>query len=275
MDHPRRERRPVFGRTPRPVLWMIATVGAIVALVALRPIFLLAAVAVLILGILALAKATPRARPFRSRKTAAVATTLAAAALIVGGSVSAADRPPVEATVVSNADDGAADDAAAPSPETPSPSPEATPTPVTITREEIVTEEIAFDRVTVEDGTRPHGESSVTAVGRPGERSLTYRITEVDGQEVGRELLSEAVTVEPQPEVTTVGTYVAPPEPAPVEAATGCDPNYADGCVPIAADVDCAGGSGDGPAYFEGTATVVGADIYDLDRDGDGIACQN
>jgi hypothetical protein len=37
--------------------------------------------------------------------------------------------------------------------------------------------------------------------------------------------------------------------------------------------VDCGGGSGDGPAYFWGTAKVVGTDIYDLDRDGDGIAC--
>jgi Excalibur calcium-binding domain len=53
-----------------------------------------------------------------------------------------------------------------------------------------------------------------------------------------------------------------------------CDPNYADGCVPIASDVDCAGGSGNGPAYFTGTARVVGTDIYDLDRDNDGIACE-
>lgn len=52
-----------------------------------------------------------------------------------------------------------------------------------------------------------------------------------------------------------------------------CDPNYAGGCVPIASDVDCAGGSGNGPRYFSGTARVVGRDIYDLDRDNDGIAC--
>jgi hypothetical protein len=42
-------------------------------------------------------------------------------------------------------------------------------------------------------------------------------------------------------------------------------------CVPIARDVDCAGGSGDGPAYVQGPVTVIGSDIYDLDRDG--IAC--
>jgi hypothetical protein len=52
-----------------------------------------------------------------------------------------------------------------------------------------------------------------------------------------------------------------------------CDPNYSP-CVPIASDVDCAGGSGNGPAYVSGPVRVVGTDIYGLDRDGDGIGCQ-
>jgi len=53
-----------------------------------------------------------------------------------------------------------------------------------------------------------------------------------------------------------------------------CDPNYAGACVPIASDVDCAGGSGNGPAYVQGPVRVIGTDIYDLDRDGDGIGCE-
>ena len=53
----------------------------------------------------------------------------------------------------------------------------------------------------------------------------------------------------------------------------GCDPNYTP-CVPIASDVDCAGGSGNGPAYVEGPVRVIGTDIYGLDRDGDGIGCE-
>lgn len=53
-----------------------------------------------------------------------------------------------------------------------------------------------------------------------------------------------------------------------------CDPNY-EPCVPIASDVDCAGGRGNGPAYVEGPIHVIGRDIYRLDRDGDGIACEN
>lgn len=60
------------------------------------------------------------------------------------------------------------------------------------------------------------------------------------------------------------------PTPKPVSS---CDPNYS-GCVPIASDVDCAGGSGNGPAYVNGPITVIGSDIYDLDRDHDGIACE-
>lgn len=39
-------------------------------------------------------------------------------------------------------------------------------------------------------------------------------------------------------------------------------------------DVDCEGGSGDGPRYV-GKVTVTGADPYGLDRDGDGIGCES
>ena len=53
-----------------------------------------------------------------------------------------------------------------------------------------------------------------------------------------------------------------------------CDPNYAGVCVPIASDVDCAGGGGNGPAYVRGPVRVVGRDIYRLDSDGDGLACE-
>jgi|SRR5215218_6621917 len=53
-----------------------------------------------------------------------------------------------------------------------------------------------------------------------------------------------------------------------------CDPNYTP-CVPIASDVDCAGGGGNGPAYVAGPVRVVGSDPYGLDRDGDGVGCEN
>ena len=65
---------------------------------------------------------------------------------------------------------------------------------------------------------------------------------------------------------------MAPQSCAPAPQQPRCDSNYS-GCVPIASDVDCAGGSGNGPAYT-GRVRVIGRDIYDLDRDHDGIACE-
>ena len=61
-------------------------------------------------------------------------------------------------------------------------------------------------------------------------------------------------------------------EPSPPRSSD-CDPNYAGACLdPASYDYDCEGGSGDGPDYT-GTVRVVGDDPFDLDRDGDGIAC--
>jgi endonuclease YncB( thermonuclease family) len=67
---------------------------------------------------------------------------------------------------------------------------------------------------------------------------------------------------------TTIQTLVQPPP--------DCHPSYQGACVPIGvSDVDCAGGSGNGPYYVRGPVDVVGPDVYDLDRDGDGIGCEN
>lgn len=39
-------------------------------------------------------------------------------------------------------------------------------------------------------------------------------------------------------------------------------------------DVDCYGGGGDGPNFVRGPFYLNGPDPFDLDRDGDGIACE-
>lgn len=59
-----------------------------------------------------------------------------------------------------------------------------------------------------------------------------------------------------------------------LSTAQSCHPNYTGACVPVASDVDCAGGSGNGPAYVRGPVRVIGPDVYGLDSDGDGIACE-
>lgn len=62
--------------------------------------------------------------------------------------------------------------------------------------------------------------------------------------------------------------------PLPQQPGSSCDSNYSGACVPIDSDVDCAGGSGNGPSYVAGPVRVVGSDVYGLDRDGNGIGCE-
>ncbi|HEV7758439.1 MAG TPA: hypothetical protein VGO78_05605 [Acidimicrobiales bacterium] len=74
---------------------------------------------------------------------------------------------------------------------------------------------------------------------------------------------------------TTAPPPPPPPPPPPAPAPpSNCNPNYS-GCVPNASDVDCAGGSGNGPAYVSGPVQVIGSDPYGLDNDGDGVGCES
>ena len=91
--------------------------------------------------------------------------------------------------------------------------------------------------------------------------------------------LAPTTVAEPPPQPPPPQPPKASPKPAPPPATTApkprsqCDPNYS-GCVPVASDVDCLGGSGNGPAYVAGPISVIGTDIYGLDNDKDGIACE-
>jgi hypothetical protein len=261
-------------------VWILIALVAIIPLLLLAPLLAPVALAVLITGIVALVKGTPTWLRLKSRKAAATITAVAAVAFLVTGSVSVAAIPnaarQTQADAVRFADTGIEPAGASTPSATPSSKPTKTatptPTPVTTVVEEVVTEAIPYELATVEDGAISAGQSQVTTAGQPGQRTLTYRVTKVDGKETGRELVADVVTVAPVTEITSVGTYVEPPPPP--AAPSGCDSNYADACVPISSDVDCAAGSGNGPAYFDGIARVVGSDIYDLDRDGDGYACE-
>lgn len=160
---------------------------------------------------------------------------------------------------------------------TPTPTPTATK-PLVVTKKVTETQAVDFTVTTVDNASLAAGTTQVVTPGQPGKRTVVYSVTYTDGVETGRMLLTETVTVQPVAQVVANGTYVAPPPPAPVPlvaeppAGGGCDSNY-DPCVPIASDVDCAGGSGNGPAYVSGPVYVIGTDVYELDRDGDGIAC--
>ncbi|MFE9918309.1 G5 domain-containing protein [Micromonospora sp. NPDC005553] len=123
---------------------------------------------------------------------------------------------------------------------------------------------IRYGERTVKDSSLAEGKRVVRTKGVNGVRTMTYEVTTTDGVRTAKKLVKSAVTKQPVTQVVAVGTKKP--------QSSKCDPNYS-GCVPIASDVDCAGGSGNGPAYVSGPIRVIGDDIYDLDRDGDGIAC--
>lgn len=96
--------------------------------------------------------------------------------------------------------------------------------------------------------------------------------------------LSAPATTIPAPvplaAVPTTRTSVARPvttTTAPQATPAGCHASYAGACVPTGfSDVDCAGGSGNGPGYVSTKRfSVVGPDVYGLDSDGDGVACES
>jgi micrococcal nuclease len=60
------------------------------------------------------------------------------------------------------------------------------------------------------------------------------------------------------------------PAPNPPRDCQGYSP-----CLPPGPDVDCAGGSGDGPRYVNGPVYVNGSDPYGLDGNNDGIGCES
>jgi len=127
------------------------------------------------------------------------------------------------------------------------------------------TRAIPFTTRTVNDPTLTNGTTKVRSRGIAGVKTLTYEVTLTNGVQTAKRLIREVVTRAAVTRVVAVGT----------KTPSQCDPNYTGACVPIASDVDCAGGSGDGPAYVQGPVRVVGTDIYGLDRDGDGIGCDS
>ncbi len=224
-----------------------------------------------IVAIVALVRGGIRSFALRSRTAGAIALASGLVVLMVGGGVSAATSPPTPSQQANSfADTEQSTEEAPASEESPTSSPTKPTTVVVVTTVE-VEETIPYASVTVDDPNLAAGSTVTSTTGVPGVLVVSYRVTTTDGVETGRQRVSEQVAVAAIDQVTSRGTYVAPPPAAP--ASSGCDPNYS-GCVPIASDVDCAGGSGNGPAYLSGTVTVVGTDIYDLDRDGDGTACE-
>jgi resuscitation-promoting factor RpfB len=129
------------------------------------------------------------------------------------------------------------------------------------------TRSIGYSTRTVKDSSLAKGKTRTRTSGKAGVRTLTYAVTLTNGKQTAKKLVKSVVTRAPVTKVVAVGTKQS--------GGSGCDPHYSGACVPIASDVDCAGGGGNGPAYVTGPVRVVGDDIYQLDRDGDGVACDD
>jgi resuscitation-promoting factor RpfB len=124
---------------------------------------------------------------------------------------------------------------------------------------------IPFKTMRVNDSTLSKGTTRVRNSGARGVETLTYKVTFLNGIQTHKELIKKVIVRAPATRVVAVG----------IKETQQCDPNYSGACVPIASDVDCAGGSGNGPAYVQGPVQVVGTDIYGIGRDGDGIGCED
>lgn len=202
-----------------------------------------------------------------TNRTVSLACVIAAVALLLAGCRDSAVKPAPAAPAAAVEPSGSPEQDAGPSP---APSPRVDAPPKVETRTVTETKAIAYSTRTVKDSALLAGTTRVRTKGVAGVRTLTYEVTLTDGRQTAKKLITSVVTRKPVTKVVAVGTRKPRPP-----AGSGCDPNYSGACVPIASDVDCAGGSGNGPAYVQGPVKVVGTDIYDLDRDGDGIGCDN
>jgi resuscitation-promoting factor RpfB len=152
-----------------------------------------------------------------------------------------------------------------PAPSTPAPSTPAQASSVVKKRTVTSRRPIPFKTMRVNDSALSKGSTRVRNPGVRGVEVLTYKVTLRNGIQTHKELVRKVIVRAPVTRVVAVGT----------KETQQCDPNYSGACVPIASDVDCAGGSGNGPAYVQGPVQVIGTDIYGLDRDGDGIGCED
>jgi hypothetical protein len=119
--------------------------------------------------------------------------------------------------------------------------------------------------------------SSVSLRGSSETTSTTSRPERTTSTSTSTTVASTTTTEAPTttvPPTTAPPTTKAAPVPPTTEAAPAADCQGYDPCLPPGDDVDCAGGSGNGPRYVDGPVYVTGSDPYDLDRNGDGVGCE-
>ncbi|HEX4726542.1 MAG TPA: hypothetical protein VH298_02015 [Jatrophihabitans sp.] len=96
--------------------------------------------------------------------------------------------------------------------------------------------------------------------------TVTARVTSTVVSRVTSTKTVAAAAAHPAPTVSSAPATSSAP-------AQDCTPGYSP-CIPPGPDVDCAGGSGNGPRYVQGPVYVTGNDPYGLDSDHDGVGCE-
>ena len=87
--------------------------------------------------------------------------------------------------------------------------------PTTTTKTESETQPIPFGSTTVNDASLAKGATKITTAGVNGSQTLTYKVTYMNGKQSSRQLVKTTVTAQAVTQVTSIGTYVAPPPSTP------------------------------------------------------------
>jgi hypothetical protein len=121
--------------------------------------------------------------------------------------------------------------------------------PVVTTKNITDTQSVPFTSSTVNDPVMLSGQTKVTTAGVNGSETLAYQVTYTDGQQTDKKLINTTVDVQPINQVTSLGTYVAPPAPSCpngtyVNSAgnTVCSP-YSSPSAPPGATAQCVDGT--------------------------------
>jgi len=81
------------------------------------------------------------------------------------------------------------------------------------------TEVIKFSTKTQNDTTLPQGQTKIAQTGINGQKKVTYKVTYANGKATKWKAVFTKVIKQPKPQITIIGTYVAP-APAPKPVAT-------------------------------------------------------
>lgn len=124
--------------------------------------------------------------------------------------------------------------------------------PVITTTTETESQAIPFETTTINDSSLAKGTSKITTQGVDGVSTLTYKVTYTDGKQTAKELVSQVTTTPTVTQVTAVGTYVPPAQPAQPSCPNGtyvntygnvvCSP-YASSSAPAGATAKCVDGT--------------------------------